>query len=713
MSTYDAFDLFKQEDIYTFKKTGSFGRFSTINSFPIEFFLTSLKASELKNLTFARDINPGATIDFDQLLQRDLDTNRVETEIKPYITLSSLSQSESKSRTIFFPPLLVAAVPVSKNTMEEYYSEQQIKNIEVNRQECIHRVWDNLFKLTFRKDDNYQIVPSLKNADEKIGIAREPVIIEINLSNGIEKGIKLVVIDGQHRLKALQEIYEEDIVNDPLKEMAVPLCILFSPNSTKEIAQLAESKGISIPKVPEIFRQLFVDVNKNAEQVGGHFNILLSEGNMGSLICRRFCAATLEKRGYTGLAQIEWNQKKKKLSTEINKKYCITSIGVLEKALSENFGKYKSIFNYFIEFDEIKDIVYSENLDDSDMQSITWDKFSLSQKKHLVSQINKHVIPNLDRLFFKTELFSVANNCFVEEIKKLEIKAEGNSSEAQHIQHALDYILRYTPISNDETLRKSKLALRVLEEQVGDCKNSRCFHLLGYAIFQRAIFKVWIEILKISKFAKLPPSIGNEYFFSLLNKFGENANQIISPEKSYCQHFIYSANKINPVNEVRIGLSYLILSMLANKDVRENILSETLKVTQEKRNLDIFFESIENLSYTSINNYIELYKKSRTKDFKNSYMFDRNIKADFRLELQNAEATRKLDEKDYKDGKISKDKISNEFERLAEGHITKYIVDAQQDIQRQLNLTIDVFVLKETIMTSDEDHFDDYSDEES
>lgn len=92
----DSFGIFSQEDIYAFKKTGSFGRFSTIQSFPIEYFLTSLKASELQNLTFARDIKPGKKIDFDQLLQRDLDIGRVETEIKPYIT-----NADSKSRTVF------------------------------------------------------------------------------------------------------------------------------------------------------------------------------------------------------------------------------------------------------------------------------------------------------------------------------------------------------------------------------------------------------------------------------------------------------------------------------------------------------------------------------------------------------------------------------------------------------------------------------------
>lgn len=217
--------------------------------------MTTLKSSELDSLTFARDIKP-STIDFEQLLQRDIDEERVKTEIEPYIMSPKLTAAEAMSKTVFFPPLLVAAVPVNRKKMEEYYSSQVI---DQENEKKIVREWTGLFKLNLGKDGGYMFKPSLID-DLQLSVSKEPAHIEINLSNGIEKGIKLIVIDGQHRLKALNDIYKND--PDALRELAIPICILFSPNSTEAVSLKLNNETFSVPTVSEIFRQLFVDVNK-------------------------------------------------------------------------------------------------------------------------------------------------------------------------------------------------------------------------------------------------------------------------------------------------------------------------------------------------------------------------------------------------------------------------------------------------------------------
>ncbi|HHP2750650.1 TPA: hypothetical protein ACRX4O_001081 [Klebsiella quasipneumoniae] len=688
MSTNDAFGIFNQEDIYSFKKTGSFGRFSTINSFPIEYFLTSMKASELHQLTFAREIKPGDKIDFDQLLQRDLDLVRVETEIKPYLT-----NNDSKSRTIFFPPLLVAAIPVSKNTMEEYYSQQQIDKISLGSREGYLRKWDGLFKLTHLEDRNYTITPSLADKSNSINVAREPTQIEINLSNGIERGIKLIVIDGQHRLKALQEVYAEN--GDSLSEMAVPVCILFSPDSTLEVAQSVEQSGHVIPKVPEIFRQLFVDVNKNAEQVGGHFNILLSEGNMGSLICRSFCSFVLSKRGIEGLAQIEWNQKKKKLSTEINRSYYLTSIGVIEKALAETFGKNKFVNEYFIGFDEIKDIVHpSENDDHLEFPKVSWDKFSLSQKKHILSQIQKNVVPLLERLFFESNLFKPANDCFVKEIARLRDKSETDSHGGIAFKPVMENLLEYMPIPDTERYRDARHNLRLFEEDVKNCKKEQCFSFLNHAIFQRAIFLVWSDILKIGNRVGLTKEFSNNFFFQLIDELDNKVDELIDFRKSFCQNFIFLSNRINPTNEVRNGISYLILSILSNKKVRERLSASVIDTDNDKL-LSSFNEELRNLSYSCLNKYMASYRKNKTKVFKTNYPIDNSIDNELRNLLQEEEIKKKREMKDYKDGIISKDQITSRFDSLVDEHVKKDIINVQNDLRSALSLELDVFGLND------------------
>lgn len=684
----EAFGVFNQEDIYQFKKTGSFGRFSTIESFPIEFFLTSLKASELKKLTFARDIKPGKKIDFDQLLQRDLDLGRVEKEIKPYIT-----NIESKSRTIFFPPLLVAAIPVCKNEMEEYYNQQIISETNLGGRKGYIRLWDGLFKITLLEDGNYCINPSLTNKEQTISVAREPSQIEINLSNGIEYGIKLIVIDGQHRLKALQEIYEDNA--EFLKELSVPLCILFSPNSTSEVAKSLEKDGYVVPKVPEIFRQLFVDVNKNAEQVGGHFNILLSEGNMGSIACRLFCSRILDDRGIESLAQIEWNQKKKKLSTEINRAYYITSIGVIEKALSETFGKNKFINEYLIEFEDIRTHVHpSENDDHLEYPRVAWDRFSLSQKKYILKQIEKNLIPLIERLYFESKLYQPAVQCFHNEITKLKNKAEQELQSGPAIKPVIENLLEYIPIPDSDRFREARYNLRSFEEDIKVCKNQNCFSLLNHAIFQRAIFYVWSEILKIGKRVGVSKDYANEYFFLLLDDFAEYPDELIDFRKGYCQSFIFIANRVNPTNEVRVGIAYLILALLSSKSTRRKISDLASNRPEEGLN-EAFNEEIRNLSYDCLNNYFKMYGKNRAKVFKNNYPIDASLDDDFIRLLQEEENKKKRELKDYKDGIISKDKLSSKFDVLIDEHIKKDIFKAQEELRQSLGLDIDVFNLNE------------------
>lgn len=688
MSGNDAFGLFSEEDIYSFKKTGSFGRFTTIHSFPIEFFLTSLKASELHTLTFARDIKPGKKIDFDQLLQRDLDLVRVETEIKPYLT-----NAESKSRTVFFPPLLVAAIPVCKNTMEEYYSDQTITKVSLGNREGHIRKWDGLFKLTHAIDDNYTISPSMANIQHVIGVAREPTQIEVKLSNGVERGIKLIVIDGQHRLKALQEVYTESA--DLLSEMAVPLCILFSPNSTNEVAEILEKEGYTIPRVPEIFRQLFVDVNKNAEQVGGHFNILLSEGNMGSLICRTFCSYVLEKRGIDGLAQIEWNQKKKKLSTEINRSYYLTSIGVIEKALSETFGKNKFANEYLIGFEDIKEMVQPSDSDDHlEYPKVSWDKFSLSQKKYILDQIKTNVVPLLDKLFFESNLFKPATDCFSKEISKLKEKSDSDTQGSIAFRPVLENLLEYMPIPESDRYREARHNLRVFEEDIKNCKKGQCFSFLNHAIFQRALFVVWNEILKIGKRVGVPKEFSNSYYFNLIDELDNRVDDLIDFKKGYCQSFIFSSNRINPTNEVKNGLAYLILSIVSNQKTRER-LSASISNLLNVKIVDSFNEELRNLAYSCLNKYMQSYRKNKIKVIKTNYSIDSSIDDEFRHLLQEEESKKKREMKDYKDGIISKEQLTSNFDSLVAEFVENDINNVQHELRRALNLELDVFGLSD------------------
>jgi hypothetical protein len=684
----DIFDDEHDEDIYDFKRVGSFGRFSTINNFPIEFFLTTLKSSQLDCLTYARDIKP-ASVDFEQLLQRDIDEERVKSEIEPYLTSPGLTDVEKRAKTIFFPPLLVAAIPVENKTMQEHYSDQEIDKTEAK---FLNRVWDEYFKLKLKRTKNgYSIQPSMMG-DERFSIVKEPAIFEANLTKGIEKGIKLVVIDGQHRLKALRDVYDQN--NLDLSELALPICILFSPNSTAEVADKFGTETFNIPSIPLIFRQLFVDVNKNAVQVGGHFNILLSEGNMGSSICRSFCKKVLEGERLELLAQIEWNQKNKKLSNEITKKYYITSIGVIEKALTETFSKSKTIFNYLINFDTVESRVHPSGVDDyHEFPKVSWERFSFSQKRVIEPLLGETIVDLLYRLFFESNLFKPANDCFLSILDDLKKQAANVPTGNTQYQPVLDRILEYIPISDEKVMRVSHANLRKFEDDVATCKEDKVFEWLGYAIFQRAIFLTLSEILKACKISQIDSNIASDIFISFINAITPSLDSLINPKRNYCQSFIFNSNKIIPTGDVRKGIAFLMLSKFSNIDFRKSVVRECNSLNAESRFKKDLLEELENLGYRSLNLYFDLYLKSKTKDFKATYATDRSIDADEREELSQQEVIRKRDEKAFKDGDIARNEISTKFEVLVSKYVEIETNKSRKELQDILESELDVFGL--------------------
>jgi hypothetical protein len=687
MAIDDVFDDAEIEDIYHFKKVGSFGRFSTMDNFPIEFFLTTLKASQLDSLTFARDIRP-SSIDFEQLLQRDIDEDRVKSEIEPYLTSADLTDVEKKSKTIFFPPLLVAAIPVENKTMQEHYSNQSVNDDG----KFLNREWEDFFKLKLKRvKTGYKIRPSMLSEDN-FGISKEPAVFEANLSDGIEKGINLVVIDGQHRLKALRDVYDENKLD--LSELAVPICLLFSPNSTQEVADSLNTDTFSIPTTSQIFRQLFVDVNKNAIQVGGHFNILLSEGNMGSAICRGFCKKILDRDALISLAQIEWNQKNKKLSAEVNKKYYLTSVGVIEKSLTETFSRSKVIFNYLIDFSSIENIVHPDNVDDHhEYPKVSWDRFSLSQKRAIEGKLGETLIPLLERLFFESKLFKPASECFMITLQTLQKQAIEEPKGGTQYQPVLDKLIEYIPIGDEKSMRIANANLRKFEDDVATCKEEKSFELIGYAIFQRSLFFALAEILKACKVSQIESQIACDIYISFIDELSLNINQLISSKKSYCQSFIFSSNKVNPTADVKKGLGYLILSNFSNKLFRNNVLKNIINLNELDRFKRSLLEELENLGYRSLNSYFELYLKNKTRDFKASYPSDRSIDAEERQELSDMELIRKRDEKAFKDGEIAKNEISNQFETLVKNYVEIEMKKSRDELQKIIGIELDIFGL--------------------
>ncbi len=387
------------------------------------------------------------------------------------------------------------------------------------------------------------------------------------MAKGNQKyGTKLVIIDGQHRLKALIDIYE----NKPsvIKDLVVPVCILFAPNSTKE----KESELKSLPTVPHVFRHLFIDVNKTVERVGGHFYILLSDKNLSHLTCRNFCDQLMNTEGLgdRALAVIEWNTKKDKESTVIQRDYSLSSIGVLDKALSESVLKDKHRMKYILNLSELPDeLLYNEE----GIKPVEWDRFSLSQKKLLEIQINKYLVPCLLDVFFKTKEYKKAFNIFNTKLEELKDKESKDPKSADY-GIAIDQILNFNPIGDEKNHKEASIIYNKFEEDVSDERAANVADIIRYAIFQRSLLMAWGAFIDVVKDMNLSLSEVTNAFIVLIDLALQDKGFLFSFEQEYMQHSVFADGKnINAKSsDTRKALSHLLLAVLGNKSNAQSVV---------------------------------------------------------------------------------------------------------------------------------------------
>lgn len=666
------------KDPYKDKKIGSFGRFGTTDSFPVEYLLTTFSIDELDELTFAKDIKPN-NLDFGLLMQREIDEERVKEEIKPYL-------KSGGDKTIFFPPLLVSILPVIGKDIQPYY-ENQVVSLSGGQ---LSREYKKLFRINhpeFNEHNAYKLQVESKGKSEIFNIRREPCQLEMNYTRGNELGCKLVVIDGQHRLKALEGMYKDS--PEMVSSLVVPVCLLFTPNSTLEMKEAQEN----IPSVTDVFRQLFVDVNNNATQVGGHFNILLGESEIGKIICRDFCTQILNIKKLEYLSMVEWNQKTKKLSTEITKKYSITSIGVLHMALNE-FISSELVYGYLLGFDS-DDILVPLISDDEDV-SITskaeWNKFSISQKIRIEEKVSENVTPLLMKIFTEIDVYKESARVFIEEIELLKNESS-NDSGSINIQPALDQILEYISIPKEEKYKQSRLELISFENQVNTKRGEHCASIAFKNIFQRAMISAWSELLKISKKHQLGSTFATDALIISVNAALENKGELFSMQNKYIQYYIYNQTRISPNKDSVSGIASLILATLLKRSVSIKVKALIQYETCSEK-VENLIQNINSFAYKRLNSYTKTFGKKYSNYIEKSYLLlSSPFTQDERDELREAHELKQLHQKEVRDNIRSKNDISPEFNRLINHYSKSEIYSVEQELIRIFELKVDLFGL--------------------
>ena len=246
----------------------------------------------LKELAPVREIFDFRSLDFDEIMQRDIDDSRVSGDLVPYLLDDSTADLVK-----FFPPIVVVALPIQSdaNKPSDYYPAVSINKIE-------------------KKDDPQQVAEWLVTQSGQKGQEvfkfEQPVVDgEVQLHDLVKLSFntskcKLVIVDGQHRAMALLALYRnlkddwsdarrkpfesyyrewtpEYIKSFNLKEIKLPMIICTVPGIDENYRD-----SLGEYDLKKASRSIFLTLNKNARKVSRSRNLLLDDSDLISSFMR-------------------------------------------------------------------------------------------------------------------------------------------------------------------------------------------------------------------------------------------------------------------------------------------------------------------------------------------------------------------------------------------------------------------------------------------
>lgn len=276
------------------------GEFTLSNMESVPYFAAVMPLQDLVNqIKLVEDIPEEALLDWslEELFQRDISWNRVETELVDRYLMAP-------NKLSFFNSLTIALLPQNGFIIEKDYGEPDSK-------------------LSFDKGDRWTRTDVGNICVEHLTDAG------IGLIRWHKERIFPVAIDGQHRLAALKAYYEKR------KDALTPGAPEFDTKISLILLILDERVGFkrNIEKpILETLREIFIDLNKNARNVPKSRLILLEDQNIQSLCVRTLLPkkAKIFSPSVLPLPIVTWRSDEAKFDSG----YSITSVLNLNEIVS-------------------------------------------------------------------------------------------------------------------------------------------------------------------------------------------------------------------------------------------------------------------------------------------------------------------------------------------------------------------------------------------
>lgn len=598
---------------------GVFGRFKTTESYEVNYILCCLNIKEIGRLSTASSAFEFSKIRFEDLMQRDVDYERVDEKIiKEYL-------EKGTDRVLFFPPIIVSVVSLENDQVKDAYDVIKRKFDGEN---------DNL-TIIFDKDKFCVELPTTE-VDLGYSLNIDGDTYHYNPAwatfkyNG--RKIKLIVIDGQHRFEALMRLNEKN--KELLQFVELPVCIVFTP-----AAESAEGNSESIVKD---LREMFVTINTTAKEVSGHFIDLLKDKSLASMAVRSL--ANLWKQSnpdpcHSKLQQLEWNERRDNRANTVQRKYSITTVSIIAEALrTYAFSDAEKGFQY--QLLNLSGIETELATDENAISAISIEEseFHASQEFVLRRQIDHLITPALDVLFTKPRPYQEIRESFLKAVSRIDEQIQEGKNDAATFKE--DVLSRFRRCTGKDQASIRNFQEKEFDPLVTQNEEDRVYFL---NVFQQALVGVWASIAEnLAKDFSIPPEKSAELVVEALNKFAfKPEKRLFDKNLPYTNFLIYSGNRVLLAQYAKKAWRDLLTASLLQPD-SSNRIKSWLKENYE-RNSDEVYGFLYKLADEALERYLsELHKKIYDmveKDWANRY-YQRGLKD--KLELYSREDPEKF-----------------------------------------------------------------------
>lgn len=589
-------------DLLTEEIIGSFGNFKTTESQELFFLMATLRLEQLDLLSTASESLDFNKVSFEEMVQRDIDYERVDNEIiKGYLEKGS-------NRVIFFPPLLVSLMSFKDGEPLPQYPEINDRKDTDENVEWYFKEWgSNYFRLQL----------PIANVDTGYSIYCDKDKTSYNYYNYAGKlkynpnSTKLIVIDGQHRLSALKRIADKNLLNG----LKIPVCLFFSPNIAQGSSEYSKDS----------MRDLFVTINNTSKQVGGHFLTLLDDNSLSALIVRVFANDWKERNeGLNFLHFLEWNQRESKRSSQITRKYSLTTVSILADAIKDDVTSRRNCVT-LLNLQEV-----DEELRKQGDSSVGEDSFTKGQVPIISEQAKKYITPSLDILLTKPKPYLRHIQNVQSAVEILRKKAIENKHGAETFYK--DVFLQFRGVTQYDDGPVKDIE-RSFNSDIGTLSEDDQFYFRN--VFQRGLIKAWSALcfdLSI-EFEKTPVEIASALVEALNHGLFVSEKPIFSPNNKFTQNVIFNGHKIIANDSSRVQVSNLVLASLVKEQAKTALCSSLNLSGEQKSSFELIIKRIMN---SARKDYIESYQDSYSKKLKKQFRL-MDIEDDYIDELEQLE----------------------------------------------------------------------------